>query len=381
MAYKSVNLYRNCKINFSFLIELFLLLGFFRVTYTYNIYIFYGIAVLPFFLYKRQTNFLFLVLFFILLSLIVPYLFVHDSRSAFRVLKTAVIFLPVLALYSLKKFDFKLTKLFQNFMFLSALLVCIDFFLYFLTGRMLMGGTESGFLPRPRGLMEDSNFFSYLMLVYIFYLKDLNGKFNVFFVLSLFLSGSFAAILCFIVLALFGPFINRFNDKRPVLLKNVTMFFTAVLFFFYFNIAFNYNRIMEGLGLENLDGVQQVKYASLMMRFGAQNEALMMLDSTDKIMFGIGAGNTKSLTERGMNLHNTYLQLFLEQGFFIFFIFFIFLVGMVLGIKNPYYVIVFCVIFMLGTILEVFYFPLLSFVFFISFITYQKKSINELPLV
>jgi O-antigen ligase len=236
-------------------------------------------------------------------------------------------------------------------MMIAALLVCIDFVLYFITGTMIMGGTESGFLPRPRGLMEDSNFFSYLMLVYIFYLKKQEGRYNYLLVLSLILSGSLAAISCFLLLSLFYRFTDHVKLSKSKLIKYLTLIITGISFFVYFNTAFNYNKIMENVEVSEMDGLEKVKFYSLMLRFGAQNEALMLIDSPSKILFGIGAGNTKNFTEREMNLHNTYLQLFLEQGLIVFVLFALLILLMALKIHDTYYVILFCVIFMLGTIL------------------------------
>lgn len=381
MGYNLLRLTEKFKLDYQFLIELFFILGFFSFTYTYNIYILYGLILLPICLYKKQTTYIVLFLFFILLSLSIPYFFIHDGRASFRVLKTALIFLPLLILYSLKGIEFQLSGLFHGFMKVSAFLVILDFFLYFLIGRMLMGGTESDFLPRPIGLMEDSNFFSYLMLVYIFYLKKEGGTYNLFFIISLILSGSLAAISCFLILTLLFRFCNIEKLSQSKFIKYLVIIFTSICFIAYFNIAFNYNNIMENVEVADMDGIEKVKFYSLMMRFGAQNEALMMIDSPSKIFFGIGAGNTKNLTEREMNLHNTYLQLFLEQGFVIFFFFALFIVILVTKIKNTYYVILFCLVFLLGTILEVFYYPLLSFIFFISYSTLRKNDVKKIDAI
>jgi O-antigen ligase len=307
--------------------------------------------------------------------LTVPFFFIHDGRASFRIIKTAVVFLPLLSVYSLNNPQYRLSKAFYWFMMIAALLVCIDFVLYFITGTMIMGGTESGFLPRPRGLMEDSNFFSYLMLVYIFYLKKQEGRYNYLLVLSLILSGSLAAISCFLLLSLFYRFTDHVKLSKSKLIKYLTLIITGISFFVYFNTAFNYNKIMENVEVSEMDGLEKVKFYSLMLRFGAQNEALMLIDSPSKILFGIGAGNTKNFTEREMNLHNTYLQLFLEQGLIVFVLFALLILLMALKIHDTYYVILFCVIFMLGTILEVFYFPLLSFIFFISH--FSNKGLYE----
>ncbi|UZJ65442.1 hypothetical protein OKW96_04395 [Sphingobacterium sp. KU25419] len=52
---------------------------------------------------------------------------------------------------------------------------------------------------------------------------------------------------------------------------------------------------MDNVEVADMDGIEKVKFYSLMMRFGAQNEALMMIDSPSKIFFGIGAGTQRIL--------------------------------------------------------------------------------------
>lgn len=90
------------------------------------------------------------------------------------------------------------------------------------------------------------------------------------------------------------------------------------------------------------------------------------------ILFGMDAGTTKEMNEYGLNLHNTYLQAFLEIG----------LIGL-LTILGFFLIIFFninilflpflSVIFLLGNILEVFYFPLLLFIFYLSKLYEGKK--------
>lgn len=147
------------------LVEVFFILSFSFLSYKYNLYIVWGI--IPFlFLTKKAIykNAAFWVVVLTMLSFIYYY---SGFGSTFRTIKTMVVLLPFFFTNVLQREQYCLSKYFYFFMQLNAILVCVDFFLYFIVGRTIMNFTESGFLPRPCGLLEDSNFFSYLMLIYI----------------------------------------------------------------------------------------------------------------------------------------------------------------------------------------------------------------------
>ena len=171
------------------LVEVFFILSFSFLSYKYNLYIVWGI--IPFlFLTKKAIykNAAFWVVVLTMLSFI--YYYYSGFGSTFRTIKTMVVLLPFFFTNVLQREQYCLSKYFYFFMQLNAILVCVDFFLYFIVGRTIMNFTESGFLPRPCGLLEDSNFFSYLMLIYIYYYKWNYGHYNKLFITSLFLSGS-----------------------------------------------------------------------------------------------------------------------------------------------------------------------------------------------
>ena len=74
-----------------------------------------------------------------------------------------------------------------------------------------------------------------------------------------------------------------------------------------------------------------------------------------------------------MNLHNSYLQMLLEMGINCL------LIVLVFGMWCYYYldkhfVLLFVALFLLGNVLEVFYFPLLSFILFLSLIYSNKEK-------
>ena len=92
---------------------------------------------------------------------------------------------------------------------------------------------------------------------------------------------------------------------------------------------------------------------------------------------GIGAGKTRTLSEIGLNMHNSLLQLFLEMGFFLLSMVVLLILSMLYYIKKTKWLIIFCVILVLGVILETLYSPLLSFVYFLSFSEDYEQLLNK----
>ena len=156
-------------------LEVFFILSFAYITYASNIYIVWGIITLiPILFFTKRNNiipFLFTICFFFFVCL---YYVLYGIEGGFRILKTYTICLTFIILSQSKQEAEKiqiLLKPLHYFMTLSAWIVCIDFVLYWGGGHTIMNFTSSGLMPRPNGLMEDSNFYSYLMVCYIMYLK------------------------------------------------------------------------------------------------------------------------------------------------------------------------------------------------------------------
>ena len=79
----------------------------------------------------------------------------------------------------------------------------------------------------------------------------------------------------------------------------------------------------------------------------------------------MGSGYARKMNERGMNLHNTYLQTFLEIGLIGLLVIIVFFFVIYVNI-NILFLPLLASFFLLGNVLEVFYFPLLLFIFFLS---------------
>ncbi len=348
------------------LIECFFVFAFTFILYKNNIHIIFGLLPLYFILKGRmyKSTSLFILLFFLLIVLY----YVHDGiPGAYRVLKTIVVLLPVYYTNFLHGAKRSLGQVFRVFMTVNALLVCVDFVLYLTIGKTIMSFTESGIMPRPCGLLEDSNFFSYLMLISIFYYRWQDGRFTKLFVLSLFLSGSFSAIISFVVLCLIYKFIRtgRLCNMR---LKVLYIMVTLLIIFIYDRVAIYPEDMLYILSKLDVNDLIKVKFMSMTHRFTTVSNAMGAIDGIEDILLGIGAGKTRALSDIGLNLHNSFLQMFLEMGGILTSLVVIVLLYMLWHIRQIQYVILFCMILILSSIMETFYNPLLAFVYYISFL-------------
>lgn len=342
------------------LIEIFYILSFLSITYTYNINIAFSILVL-FFMIAQKNKYNILIPLILILLLCVPYFILNDFRSVYRAIKTSIVFMPLFFLPVLRFTDYKISEVFHWFMFINASIVYIDFILYFAIGKTIGNFTSTGIFPRPCGLIEDSNFYCYLTIIYLFFLKYTDNQINKFYVISVFLSGSISAIITFFFLR----FIYKINNNMNFEWKKwglVGLF----IFFIYIIILLNASNII--LFIQELDAAPfiKLKLHSMMLRLTVQSDAINYIIEHG-LIFGAGAGETLNIIGRGINLHNGYLQLLFEMGPILFFIciYFIFLCLKNLGSK--FFVPLFFCLFLLGNILEVIYFPLLSFILFLSY--------------
>lgn len=353
------------------LIEIFYILSFFSLTYTYNINIVFSLILIPLLVTERNyKSVILLVLLILLLS--APYLIIHDARTSYRVIKTLSVFLPLLFLGSLKKLSFRLDSFFDGFMFINAAVVYIDFFLFFAIGRTIGHFTTTGIMPRPCGLIEDSNFYSYLMLIYIFYRKFAYGKLNKFLLFSILLSGSVSATFASIILILFyrNRHDFRFNWKKWGLCA-------SLVFTIYIIILFNASNIINFIQSLDVHEFVKLKLTSMILRLTVQSDAIQHIIQQGLIL-GVGSGKTVELLGKGINLHNGYLQLFFEMGPILFIpcVFLIIICFKNLGHK--FFIPIFFTVLLLGQMLEVIYFPLLSFILFISYTSPYKQSNSEI---
>ena len=287
-------------------------------------------------------------------------------NSSFRVIKTMIVFLPFFFTNILKKEKYELSKYFDWFMQLNAFLVCIDFILFFLIGKTIMNFTSSGFMPRPCGLLEDSNFFSYLMLIYIYYYKWKYGVYKKIYIMSLLLSGSFSAIFFFFILLFlfrkkFTMHICSFQLKTTIVLISV------IVVILYDCIAINPDALVETIYSYEVNDLLKVKLISMVSRLNTIANAMTEMDTISEYLLGIGAGKTRSLSEAGLNMHNSLLQLFLEMGSFLLFVVITIISFMIYYIKDTRWLILFCVMLVLGVMMETLYNPILSFIYYLSF--------------
>ena len=341
------------------LLNIFFITSFFITTYASNIYVLFAIALSLIILLnsfntnkqlKTNTLYYFIFAYFVFLSF--TYYFMRDFRDSYRIIKTMTILLPIL--FIPPNINIRVSKLLHYFLVLNALLVCLDFLLYYATGLTITNSEFSGAFLRLGGLMEDSNFYSFTIVCYIQYLYLKNKTYNKLFVISIFLSASFSSILLLFSIFAYN-YMTKYFDKKVALLSTIVSL--SLFFIYYFSVV-----VFSDLRNYELDSYSLgIKLISLSMRFESQYQALM----SSEYLFGIGAGNTMKLTDAGMNLHNSYLQIFLEMGLVL-------LVPVLLLIMVYYkkidnkFIPLFMMILFLGNILEIIYFPLISFILFLS---------------
>ena len=366
-------------------LEVFFILSFAYITYASNIYIVWGIITLiPILFFTKRNNiipFLFTICFFFFVCL---YYVLYGIEGGFRILKTYTICLTFIILSQSKQEAEKiqiLLKPLHYFMTLSAWIVCIDFVLYWGGGHTIMNFTSSGLMPRPNGLMEDSNFYSYLMVCYIMYLKYTYGKSTKLFIISIFLSGSFSAIMILLLLLFFykRTTINNLSQRMQKwkVWRILIIMSVLIIHLSYYMILEYKNQIIDYIEAVDMNPLLKVKAASMFHRFESQEIAIHEINKSGKYFFGGGPGITRTLNDRDMNLHNTYYQMYVEIGGIMLFIVAFFLFYYMLDIKNVSFLLLFGIMSLFGNMLEVFYAPVLSFIYFLyklnGHVTSSKK--------
>jgi len=351
-----------------FLFEFYFILAFFTLSYSSNIYIVFSFVFFPFIFKNEKRNIIIHVLYLIFILLIFLYALERGWHDAFRIYKTLIILLPFFIFNILKNEKYKLSFLFDTFIWINVLFIYIDFVLYYFTGNTILPVKFSDFMPRFGAFIEDSNFYSYLVIVYLFYKKSITGVYNKFILFSIVLSGSFSAIFASIVLFFLYP---RIENKQSDLSYTKTRFricaITITIFLGYCIFIIYANDIIDWISTLELNDLLKLKMVSMTHRFSAQYESLAQLFTTNKLFLGEGAGATIKTNDIGINLHNSYFQLFLESGALLTCVVFFILYRMAKQIRDLKFLLLFCTIFLLGNMLEVFYFPLLSFIYFFSF--------------
>lgn len=364
--------YKYAKINVpNRLFVLYFILSFWNITYQSNVYILYSVLFIPFLLISKMDKYLHLHLIFFM-SIFCIQLVYHGSNDAFRIYKTVAVLLPVFLFGQIEKKDIKFDLL-DFFIYTNVAIVYIDFFLFFITGATITSIGNSNFMPRIGALTEDSNFYSYMILVYSFFKLVKTHRLPYICLFSILLSGSFAAILVSILLLLLYHKINKFETiKQTKRFRNAITGFTITVFLAYFLLIYFSDDIITYFKSLKLIGLLEVKIISMSHRFLVQNESMMLFIERYNLFWGAGAGETVNLNSLGLNLHNSYCQLLLESGLLCFLLVLSVIAFMGKTIHNLKIYVLFCAVFLLGCIMEVLYFPLLSFVYY-----YNRTQIGK----
>lgn len=341
----------------------FFVLSFYNFTYQSNIYILYSVIFIPFLLINRMNKYLhwFVILF---ISIFILQLIYHGAKDAFRIYKTFVVLLPAFLCNRIKDRN-TIFDLLDIFVYINVTIVYIDFCLFFVTGITMTSVGNSGFMPRIGALTEDSNFYSYLILVYSFFRIVRKKDFPYICLFSIILSGSFAAILMSILLLFIYHIINKIEtDKSERMFRGFVTSFTIILFLCYFLVVYFSNDIIDYFESLGFVGLLEIKLISMSHRFLVQNESMLLFLEQYNLFMGAGAGETINLNSLGLNLHNSYCQLLLESGLFCFLLVLFVVAYMGNKIHDLKIYVLFCSVFLLGCMMEILYFPLLSFIYY-----------------
>ena len=351
------------------MLEIFFVLSFAYVTYSSNIYILWGaLFLLPMSLFMKNRNsfpILFLYIFVFLFGL---YFILYGFLGGFRVFKTYVICLLFVLIdnYNLS-FKGRALSYIHWFMVLSACVVYVDFCLYCLGLPTIMNFARTGVMPRPNGFMEDSNFYSYVMVCYVMYLKYTYNMKTKFFILSIFLSGSFSAIILLLILLLFWKKIPiKFGSgelKKWHLWRYWIIAGVLFIHLSYYSVVRYKNEIVSYIETMDMSPLLKMKTFSMFLRFDAQYNAMNQIEAENKQLLGLGPGEAKTLNDRNINLHNTYYQIYVEMGGVLIIVLLLLLVYVMLQIEDVRYLLLFGLVSIFGNMLEIFYFPILPFIF------------------
>lgn len=354
------------------LLEVFFVLAFSYISYSTNIYIIYGASVLLFWLLvstKHSKCSIVMVFFFTLLIFL--YTFGIGFSEGFRVLKSFVMIVPfyLMSVYrNTTKGEIKL-PIIAAYMKLSAIIVIVDFCLYYLIGKTIGRSVLTGPQIRPSAFFEDSNFFCYTMLSYIMFLKYTLGKKTKLYIISILISSSLSAIivLCFLLFV----YKRKWLDKSKLFYKQwkrkrrLIIITTIMVFGGYFLFVQNSQYISIFIRESTFNPAVKVKLWSMMLRFESQSSALeKVIDQGDEL-FGAGAGTAKTFNELNMNLHNTYYQILVEMGIVLGVLIIGSIMYYMVDITNLNFLLLFCTVILLGNMLEVYYAPVLQFIYFL----------------
>lgn len=140
--------------------------------------------------------------------------------------------------------------------------------------------------------------------------------------------------------------------------------FTIILFLCYFLVVYFSNDIIDYFESLGFVGLLEIKLISMSHRFLVQNESMLLFLEQYNLFMGAGAGETINLNSLGLNLHNSYCQLLLESGLFCFLLVLFVVAYMGNKIHDLRIYVLFCSVFLLGCMMEILYFPLLSFIYY-----------------
>lgn len=339
------------------IINIFFVLAFFVTTHTLNIDIillFIFLFIVMFHKFSSNLKFLFP---FILFGFV--YLVEKSFGDFYRFEKT-YLFLFLL-FYIMNSKYIKLNTILSKFILLNVIFIYLEFLFVHLTGITIFQNTvvDYGF-ARHHSFFEDSNFYCYTVLIYIYYNFVKTGKINFWYLGSIIISMSASALVATTLLLIFLKYFRKIL-KYGITTRIVFFMISLIITIFYYLAVIHNDKLSEFSD----NPVIKIKLVSLGIRLDIQNKGINQIINDSNYLTGSGINTAKKTNDLNLNLHNTYLQMFLEMGLITFGIVFLSLIIVMFNI-NILFLPLFSVMFVLGNFLEVFYFPLLIFILFLS---------------
>lgn len=341
------------------LFSLFFITSLIKESYLYNIYSYIGILIILFYLLKfKNLSKINIVIIYILISISIFYVTI-DFDSFFKYIKYISISIPFLFF---KNLDHKLLK---YFFYSGVFFFWIELLLFLFFKTTIKEYAPFLGLPRIASFWFDANFFSLSLGIYVLQQYKQENKINLFLTLPVFLSLSFTGIMLFILFFLLKN-------------KTISLRYSIVIIFLFFLTYFNVISYLQKNRIETENPVIQYKLVSLYQRVDYQVSAITSIDFKSSLI-GFGSGYTKLFVTNGRNLHNTFLQLFIESGFLLLFIITMFLFFFLKKINGQYRIILLFYITICSILIDVYSFPLIMLAFALSKFKNEKNHIfNDL---
>lgn len=349
-------------------LHIFLILSFFSITISTNLYVVYAF-LFTLFLLLISVKKTFIPLLLSLLFLLIIYFAIKDFRSIFRILKTFVIYLPFLLVLN-KNFKINCFKILDFYVIISIFFILFELTLFLLFKTTILEYDIGFYVPRMTGFLGDPNFMALFLLIYLSFIDLRKIILVIFLVIAIVLTQSFTALVVLFLYIMIHSLLNFFKITI-ITYKTKLIFF---ILFIVFNIFYLFIVYKTADNIRNFQVGERynVKLISIAQRFELQKEGLIKLFDQDQFLLGVGAGKTTDSTQIHKNFHNTFLQILFEMGFItIFFVLIIILFLFLLLKGNNSIILFFLFMTIVANLIEVYYVPYFGLIYYLDY----KKNV------